>query len=103
MPLVSGQDGDGGSGGGGQEMPSYYDKVKIAHAALGSVVWVIFFPLGAILVRLLKSPYAVRIHYLNQLFAFTIFVAVVGMGIWMARTTDQVRMLLSPDPRRVQD
>ena len=51
------------------------------------------FPLGAILIRLLDSPYTVRVHYIIQICAFAIFVASVGMGIWMAKWTNLVGLI----------
>jgi len=74
----------------GSIFPQYYNQVKIAHAVLGSLAWVIFFPLGAILVRLLKPPYAVRVHGTIQIFAYSLLIAGAGMGIWMARWTLRV-------------
>jgi len=70
--------------------PQYYNQVKIAHAVLGSLAWVIFFPLGAVLIRVLKPPYAVRIHGTIQIFAYSLLIAGAGMGIWMARLTLRV-------------
>jgi hypothetical protein len=70
--------------------PQYYNQVKIAHAVLGILAWVIFFPLGAILVRLLRPPYAVRVHGTIQIFAYSLLIAGAGMGIWMARWTLRV-------------
>lgn len=70
--------------------PKNFSQVKIAHAVLGCVAWVIFFPLGGMLVRLLNGPYAVRIHYIIQLFSYALFLTTAGTGIWMGRWTNQV-------------
>jgi len=86
LPMAKAQ----GGGGGGSSSPTYYTKVVMAHAVLGILAWVIFFPLGAVLVRLIKSPAAARIHGYVQVFALVLFIAGAGMGIWMAKTTQQL-------------
>ena len=90
MTVAYGQGGGGDSGGESDDPPSYYDKVVKGHAILASVSWVIFFPLGAVLMRLLSNPNTVRIHAAIQLFSTMVFTAAVGMGIWLARTTQQL-------------
>lgn len=63
-----------------------FEKVTEAHGILGSLAWVIFLPLGAIVVRLLKSPNTWLIHGAIQLFGLVLFVVNFGQGIWMAMT-----------------
>jgi len=86
LPLTTAQNG----GGGGASTPTNYQKVVIAHAVMGILAWVIFFPLGAVLIRLIKSPSAARTHGFVQVFAYSLFIAGAGMGIWMAKTTQQL-------------
>ena len=73
--------------------PANFDKVKLAHCLAGAAAWVILFPLGAILLRTLNSPRAVRVHYIIQICATCIFIACVGMGIWMAKWIHKVSIL----------
>ena len=62
------------------------NRVIIAHAVLACLAWVLFIPFGAILLRLnLKSPVILKLHTAIQIFSYLIFVAAVGMGIWLAR------------------
>ncbi|KIW93479.1 uncharacterized protein Z519_06084 [Cladophialophora bantiana CBS 173.52] len=99
--IICARDADGDDGdrdesgadrgeGGSDSHPAYYHKVVIAHAALASVSWVIFFPLGAVLMRLLAGQKTTRIHAAIQVFATTIYTASVGMGIWMAQITEDL-------------
>ena len=65
--------------------PRNYNLVKVAHGVLGILAWVVFFPLGSILLRTLdRSRHAVRIHYLIQTWALAVFVVAAGTGVWMA-------------------
>ena len=80
-------------------MPSNYDTVKIAHAVLGSVAWVVFFPLGAVIVRILKNPKPWLVHACITTFAWAMFIAAGGLGIWMAVVSQQVRRL--PEAHRL--
>ncbi|KAF7509987.1 hypothetical protein GJ744_007301 [Endocarpon pusillum] len=65
--------------------PSKRTHVMIAHAVLATVAWAFFFPMGAILLRLnIKSPIMLKLHIYCQTFAYLIYVAAAGMGIWMA-------------------
>ncbi len=84
--------GDGGSGNdsGGDGPPAYYHRVVVAHAVLASVSWVVFFPLGAVLMRMMSGPNTIWLHAAVQGFSTIVFTAAMGMGIWMARVTDSL-------------
>jgi len=56
---------------------------RIAHAALAASAFVFFFPVGAMAMRLLPGRLALVVHALCQLFAFMIFIAAAGIGLWM--------------------
>jgi len=63
-----------------------YEKAaaaRIAHAVLASLAFVIFFPMGAICIRILPGKIALILHGLFQLFAYLVFTAAVGLGIWL--------------------
>lgn len=75
---------------GQMSQPSNYDSIKMAHAILACVAWVVFFPLGSIMIRILSSPKTWLVHALMQTFAYSLFIVAVGLGIWMAKTTDQL-------------
>lgn len=63
----------------------------VTHAILASLAWVIFFPLGSILMRLLSGRYAFRVHAYIQLLGIILYTAAVGTGIWMGRTTHKLK------------
>lgn len=60
-----------------------YDDVRESHGILGSLAWVIFFPLGAIVIRLVHSRHAWLIHAAIQAFAAVLFTVNFGEGVWM--------------------
>jgi hypothetical protein len=70
-----------------------YQDVRYAHASLGCLAWVIFFPAGAILVRVATFRGVVWWHAGLQAFAYALFVVNVGTGIWMSNETSQVRLV----------
>jgi hypothetical protein len=70
--------------------PENYDKVVMAHAILGGISFVVLFPLGAIFLRLVNVSGFVLIHAAIQLFALSIAIVVLGLGIWMANSSDQL-------------
>lgn len=74
-------------------VPSHYWKVRVAHAALMSAVWLVIFPIGGILPRLTRSnTNLIMVHAVVQMVGFWIVVAAAGMGIWMAQQIDEVCM-----------
>jgi len=75
---------------GGPQQPSNYNQIRTAHAVLGSLAWVIFFPLGAIIIRFLSSPHAWLIHAFINVFAWAMFIVAAGLGIWMSLVSQQL-------------
>lgn len=84
--------------------PSQYfvdsrQKVLIAHGVLASLAFVLLFPIGSILVRLSSFRGVWLIHGLFQLFAYLVYTAAVGIGIWLAsQAPSQVGLLHSYHP-----
>jgi hypothetical protein len=75
-------------------------NIRYAHAALASLAFLFFFPIGAIIIRVIPGKAGVYLHALMQFFAYCVFIAATGMGIWLAtyvRFTyyDLVSLLLS--------
>lgn len=61
-------------------------RILIAHAVLASLVWVIFIPSLAIILRLnLKSPIILKLHAIGQIASYVIYIVAAGMGIWLAQ------------------
>jgi hypothetical protein len=59
---------------------------RTAHAVLAVLAFVIFFPMGAISVRILPGKLAAIVHGIFQLFAYTLFIVATGLGIWIGVT-----------------
>lgn len=55
------------------------------------LAFAIFFPLGAAILRALNFGGLVWFHAGWQIFTYCIAIAGLGLGIWIADTTDQVR------------
>lgn len=82
-------------------VPSHYSKVRIAHAVTMSVVWLVIFPLGAIIPRVIDDRRFLRVHALIQMVGFSLNVVAAAMGIWMAQAIKHVRVtLLSESAKR---
>lgn len=64
--------------------------ILIAHGVLASAAFVLLFPLGAILVRLLHFRTLVWIHAAVQVFSYLVYAAAAGIGIWLAIEIDKV-------------
>ncbi|OAP56484.1 hypothetical protein AYL99_09663 [Fonsecaea erecta] len=75
---------------GAKKFPSYFGEAKIAHAALGAVAFLLFFPLGGIIVKVWPHRHIVWIHAAIQAFGLAVFVASTGLGIWMGLKLDAV-------------
>ncbi|KAK5208836.1 hypothetical protein LTR41_005233 [Exophiala xenobiotica] len=65
--------------------PSSYKTVRIVHAVLAASVFLIFFPVGGIIMRVSRHPKAIWVHAAVQTFGYVVFVAAAGCGIWMAK------------------
>ncbi|KAH8731669.1 hypothetical protein GQ44DRAFT_736084 [Phaeosphaeriaceae sp. PMI808] len=86
--------GPGGSGSGGFGPEGYSNnpsqlfiesrqKILIAHGVLASLAFVIFFPIGAILIRISSFPGVWLLHGIFQIFAYIVYIAAFAIGIWM--------------------
>lgn len=79
----------GSSGGGGQDPPGRHQAV-LAHGALMGVAFVALFPLGAIAVRVLSFRGLIWFHAATQIFAYTLALAGMGLGVWIATKPDYI-------------
>ena len=68
-----------------------YDNIKTAHASLGSAAWVFIFPLGAIIMALVRHPRVWIFHAGLQIVGLIAITVGSAMGIWMARDQQEVR------------
>ncbi|MCJ1351386.1 MAG: hypothetical protein MMC33_001370 [Icmadophila ericetorum] len=77
-----------GSSGSGSSTSTVVNPIPriMAHGILMSLAFLIFFPFGALTMRLLSFPNLVWVHGSIQLFAYVCVVAGAGLGIWYANT-----------------
>ncbi|KAI4856553.1 hypothetical protein E4T45_01983 [Aureobasidium sp. EXF-8846] len=59
-------------------------RAMIAHGVLASLAFVIFFPFGAISIRLFSFPGLLWFHAVVQIIAYLLFIAAFGIGIYLA-------------------
>ncbi|KAL9621067.1 MAG: hypothetical protein Q9160_004452 [Pyrenula sp. 1 TL-2023] len=63
----------------------YYNNIIIAHAVFACLAWSVLAPLGAIIIRALRSRYTFAIHTTIQLFAVTFFTIALALGIRLSQ------------------
>lgn len=87
----SGQFGDGN--GGFNSISSFFgfdiqkaEAIRLAHGVIACLAFVIFFPLGAIFMRILPGRLSIIMHALFQLFAYVLYIIAFALGCWMAST-----------------
>lgn len=71
------------SGSGGNQR-----TMLIAHGVLASLAFVILFPSGAIAIRLASFPGMIWIHAAFQVFAYLVYIAAFGLGVYIATEMD---------------
>jgi hypothetical protein len=62
----------------------------MAHAIMVPLAFVIFFPLGAMTIRLLSFKGVVWFHAGWMVFTYIIVLGGMGMGVWLAVVSDQL-------------
>ncbi|TVY23976.1 hypothetical protein LHYA1_G008025, partial [Lachnellula hyalina] len=75
-----------GSGG----PPKYFNAVLIAHATLLPIAFVLLMPMGAMAIRLLSFKGLLWAHAGCMILAYSICIAGMGMGIWIALTVNKL-------------
>jgi hypothetical protein len=70
-------------GGPSQSSMASRQKILIAHGVLAALAFVLFFPVGAILIRLGSFRGVWLVHGIFQLFAYIVYIVAFGLGIWM--------------------
>lgn len=59
------------------------DTIRLAHGVMASLAFVIFFPVGAISIRIIPGRFALIVHMAFQMLAYALFICVLSLGIWM--------------------
>jgi hypothetical protein len=70
----------------GQPSQAFIDsrqKILIAHGVLAALAFVLFFPVGSIMIRLGTFRGVWLVHGIFQLFAYIVYIVAFGLGIWM--------------------
>lgn len=65
---------------------AYLSKVRLAHGIVLGLAFLLFFPLGALIIRLATFKATIWVHASVQMLSYTLAIAGLGMGIWMATT-----------------
>lgn len=86
----SSSDGDGGSSFGFEGFGAGFDydtamRRRSAHGIIATIAFVILFPLGAILLRIIPGHWSVRIHYFVQIIAWLLYIAGFALGVVLLR------------------
>ena len=63
-----------------QKPPANYHKIVETHGITGSLAWVLIFPLGAVLIRVLSLKSTVWIHAAVQTLGLGLFIINIGQG-----------------------
>lgn len=70
--------------------------VQLAHGIMASLAFVIFFPIGGIIVRVFKVGNPVWIHAGTQAIGWLLFIAAFGLGCYLAQELSLVSLSLLP-------
>ena len=70
--------------------PANIDVVTEAHGITGPIAWCFLFPVGAILMRLLRGPSQFWTHVAVMTLGLALFISNIGMGIWVESFYDGV-------------
>lgn len=80
----------GGRGGSGSESESIYgyaaeqaERYRAIHGVLAAIAFIIFFPMGGIIVRIVPGRWAMKLHALAQIIGFGIFFGAAALGFWI--------------------
>jgi hypothetical protein len=59
------------------------ETYRLAHGVMASLAFVIFFPAGAISIRIISGRFALLLHVAFQMLAYALFICAFALGIWM--------------------
>jgi hypothetical protein len=69
-------------------------SMLIAHGIMAGLAFAVFFPFGAISIRLLSFPGLIWFHAAFQVFAYLFYIIAFGLGIYLA---NQMRLVSAVD------
>ncbi|KAL1652504.1 hypothetical protein SLS61_004808 [Didymella pomorum] len=74
------------SGSGNNSSSSMRKNILLVHGIFASVAFLVFFPIGAIIMRLGKLNNVVAVHVATQVFAWLLFITAFGLGLYYGIT-----------------
>ena len=81
------------SGGGGEGSRKTRARAVIAHGTIMGAAFALFFPIGAVVIRLFSFPGLVWVHAATQMFSYAVAVVGMGLGIYIAVTPSQYQQV----------
>lgn len=70
-------------------------RARIAHGTILGLAFVLFFPIGGIIIRVLSFRGLIWVHAGLQIFTYTLTIAGMGLGVYIAlKPNNQVRRVL---------
>jgi hypothetical protein len=63
----------------------------MAHGIIAALAFVVFFPGGAICIRLIPKKAAFWIHVTFEMIAFALYIAAFGMGVFLTQEFAEVQ------------
>lgn len=60
-------------------------RARAIHGVLAALAMVVLFPAGSIFMRVIPGRFAIWIHGLAQLVAYVVYIAAVGLGLYLVR------------------
>ncbi|KAF1358559.1 integral membrane protein, partial [Lizonia empirigonia] len=76
------------SGSGGSSSLTMRSNILLVHGILGSLAFLVFFPVGAIVMRLGGFNNVLMIHIAIQIFSWLLFITSFGLGLYYGVTGD---------------
>lgn len=59
------------------------ETYRLAHGVMASLAFVVFFPVGAISIRIIPGRFALLLHVAFQMLAYALYICAFALGIWM--------------------
>ncbi|KAK7531576.1 uncharacterized protein J3D65DRAFT_638043 [Phyllosticta citribraziliensis] len=66
-------------------------RIQTAHGVVACLAWAVFFPAGAISIRVFSFPGLVWFHAAMQIFSYGLYVAGFGLGVYLATQEDYMK------------
>lgn len=73
------------------------NSIMIAHGVMAALAFVILFPVGGIMIRLLSFPGLVWVHAVFQAVAYLVYIIAFGLGIYLATQLEYVSFTSATD------